>query len=226
MAGTPGYLPPLKTTVVEAVQKALVLVYPETDPQGGQQPVYCSLDYPVREQNVPAVWVDFEPTQLTIAGIDYTEIDAGGNLVTRWRFQGFATFTMVAMASNECDLVYDQLVSLIAFSAQSEDEGTFRSFVDNQPLIGTNWSFDTIEGRAQGPSIGTPWGTDDIMYERGIAIQVQGEFVSSPSALTLVALAEIQILATDVSPGGGTTESDITRNSGPALLEPPGRNAL
>ncbi len=214
MSGTPGYLRLIKTTVVEAVQQSFMAVYPETDPQGGAQPVHCSVDYPVEAQMVPAIWVDYETTLLTIAGINQTETDASGGRVTHWRYEGFVTFTVVAMTSNECDLIYDELVSLIAFAAQSEDPGELRARIDANPLIATTWSFDTIEGRAQGPSIGTPWGTDDIIYERGMAIQSVGEFFSSPSSLTLLPLSEIIITATDEAPDGGSFEIDVPNQPG------------
>lgn len=201
--------------------------YPETDPAGGTQKVYCSLDFPVRAAEVPAVWVDYEASTLKIAGIDYTETDAEGNLLTRWRFEGYVTFTVIAMTSNECDLIYDELVSLIAFAAQSEAPNAFRTYVESAPLVATNWSFDTIEGRASGPSIGTPWGTDEVIYERGIAIQALGEFLTNPVTLNLVPLSEIRVIATDTAPIPDTQEIDVIRNAADDPgLEPGGRFGL
>jgi hypothetical protein len=152
---------------------------------------------------VPSVWVDFETALLHIAGIDYTETDLAGNLVTRWRFEGHASFTVVALSNNERDLIYDQLVSLVAFSAQSEEPGPFRQAVEQGSLIAAQWSFDTVEARGQGAAPGTPWGTDEVVYEQGMAIQVVGEFVSSPVTRALVDLREIRVLAQPLIPGSG-----------------------
>lgn len=191
-----GYLRQIKTTAKDAIAAAFVITYPETDPQGGQQPVFCSLDYPVLPTQYPAVWVNYEAAELRIAGIAYTETDASGALLTRWRFTGHVSFTIAALTNNECDLIYDQVVTMVAFSAQSQVASPFRSFVEGNDLIATNWSYDTIEPRGEQAAPGTPWGSDDVIYERGLALQVLGEFVTDPVTSQLVELREIQVVAT------------------------------
>jgi len=198
VAGPPGYLRVIKTTEVAAIQSSFVATYPETDPEGGSQKVFCSLDYPVDPQAIPGVWVDFETTMLEVASIGgQVETDLTGNTVNRWRFQGNATFTVVALSNNERDLIFDELVSMIAFSAQSGAPGSFRSFIDTGGLVQSTWSFDKIEMRGKGEAQGTPWSTDEVIYEQGLAIQVVGEFVSSPVTLALVPLKEIIVTAVD-----------------------------
>lgn len=192
-----GYLREIKTTAVGAIQSAFVITYPEADPAGGSQPVYCSLEYPMSAAAYPAVWVNYEAADLRIAGIAYTETDPQVNLLTRWRFTGHVTFTIATLNnSNQCDLIYDQVIAMIAFSAQSQMPSAFRQFVEGNNLIATNWSYDTIEPRGEAAAPGTPWGTDEVVYERGLAIQVLGEFVTDPVALTLVNLREITGVAT------------------------------
>ena len=114
-----GYLRVIKTGTVDALKQAFTLSYPEQDPAGGIQAPYVSIDYPVNPGAYPGIWVDFETTMLQIAGLDYIEYTSDGNPVTRWRFQGYAVFTIVALNSNECDGTYDQLVALTAFAGQS-----------------------------------------------------------------------------------------------------------
>jgi hypothetical protein len=193
VAGSPGFLRTIKTTEVAAIEASFVATYPETDPQGGEQPVFCSLDYPVDPQKIPSVWVDFETTMLQVARVN------------RWRFQGNATFTVVALSNNERDLIFDELVSMIAFSAQSESPNSFRAFIDGGGLIQSTWSFDKIEMRGKGEAPGTPWGTDEVIYEQGLSIQVIGEFVSSPVTLALVPLREIIVTAISELDGSLTT---------------------
>ena len=189
---------------VGAIQAAFDVTYPQDDAAGGIQKVYCSLDYPVRPQMIPAVWVNYEPAELRMAGIDYTETDALGNLVTRWVFQGHVSFTVVALSNDERDLICDELISMIAFAAQSEAPGPFRAYIDEGGgLLATSWSFDTIEPRGDGAAPGTPWMTDEVLYEQGLALQVRGEFVSSAVTLDLVPLREITIAATPDVPGEG-----------------------
>jgi hypothetical protein len=200
--GPPGYLRVIKTGTVDALQQAFRVAYPEQDAAGGIQPVHVSLDYPVSQGDYPGVWVDFETSLLQTAGVDHTEMLEDGTLLTRWRFQGYAVFTIVALNSNECDGVYDQLIALTAYAAQSEVPSVFRSAVDANGLVSTTWSYDTAEGRGQSAAPGTPWGTDEIIYERGVALRVIGEFVTGPPAgqevPPLVPLSKIIVTGTSV----------------------------
>lgn len=180
--GPPGYLRTIKTGSVAALQQAFRLAYPEQDAAGGIQPVRVSLDYPVEPGAYPGIWVDFETSLLQTAGVDYSEQLADGTPLTRWRFQGYAVFTIVALNSNECDGVYDQVIALTAFAAQSDYPSVFRTVVDANGLVSTTWSYDLAEGRGQSAAPGTPWGTDEIIYERGVALRVIGEFVTGPPA--------------------------------------------
>ena len=213
MSEPAGYLRTIKTTAQNALQQAFLIFYPETDPDGGDQPVYISLEYPVDQAHIPAIWVEFEPTDLRTAGIAYTETDADNNIFTRWRFAGSASFTVAAMSSNERDMIYDQLVALVAFASQSDVASVFRQTVQNANLIATTWSFDTIESRGEAAAPGTPWGTDEVMYERGIALQVLGEFVTDPYTRQLVNLSDIQIVMTPEGFPDGQSIINITQNT-------------
>lgn len=185
-AGVPGYLRPLKTLAVTAVIQAFDIQYPILDSSGGTQNVNCSLDYPVNQAFYPGIWVTYAPAQLQNAGINYTEQDAAGNTYVRWRFSGTISFTVVALTNNERDLLYDQLLSIIAFAAQSDATSAFRNFIEASPLIESTWSYDSVESAGHGESLGTPWGTDEVIYEDGISIQVTGEFTVNPSTGQLV----------------------------------------
>lgn len=190
-----GYLRVIKTTAVNAVQQSFTSRYPEPDSGGGtsRQP-FVSVEYPVDEAGYPAVWVDFETSELRTVGIAYTQQDGHGNAYARWRFAGHAVFTIVAMTSNECDMIYDQMVSMTAFAAQSSFPSPFRQTVEAAPLVASVWSFDTVEPRAGAAAPGTPWGTMEVIYERGFALQVIGEFVTDPYSQALVNLEGIDVV--------------------------------
>lgn len=205
-----GYLRTIKTTAVQAVQQSFAVRYPEPDSDGGVQPPFVSIEYPVEEAQYPAIWVDYEGSELRTVGIAYTETDAQGNAYARWRFAGHVVFTMVALSSNERDLIYDQLVALTAYASQSSFPSSFRQVVEGAPLIAAVWSFDTVEDRPSAAAPGTPWGTADIIYERGFAIQVIGEFVTDPNSTELVSLSEIQVVATPAGFPDDTSVIDIT----------------
>jgi hypothetical protein len=190
-----GYLRTIKTTAVQAVQQSFTSRYPEPDSAGGtsKQP-FVSIEYPVEEAQYPAIWVDYEGSELRTVGIAYTQTDAQNNAYARWRFAGHVVFTIVAMTSNERDMIYDQLISMTAFAAQSEFPSTFRQTVEAAPLVASIWSFDSVEDRPGAAAPGTPWGTMEVLYERGFALQVIGEFVTDPYSQALVELSGIDVV--------------------------------
>lgn len=194
-----GYLRTIKTTAVNAIEQSFTSRYPAPDAGGGtsQQP-FVSVEYPVEEAQYPAVWVDFEPSELRTVGIAYTQMDPQGNAYARWRFTGHAVFTIVALSSNERDMIYDQLVSMTAFAAQSDFPSLFRQVIEAAPMVASVWSFDTVEDRSSAAAPGTPWGTMDVIYERGFALQVIGEFVTDPVAQDLIALSGIQVIMNEL----------------------------
>jgi len=192
-----GYLRTIKTTAVQAIQQSFTARYPEPDAGGGtgtaQQP-FVSIEYPVEKAQYPGIWVDYEGAELRTVGIAYTQQDAQGNAYARWRFAGHVSFTIVALNSNERDMLYDQLVSMTAFAAQSDFPSKFRQVVEAAPMIATVWSFDTVEDRPSAAAPGTPWGTMEVIYERGFALQVVGEFVTDPYAQSLINLSEVEVV--------------------------------
>jgi hypothetical protein len=214
-----GYLRTIKTTAVEAVKQSFTSRYPEPDAAGGtsQQP-FVSIEYPVEQAEYPAIWVEFETSELRTVGIAYTQTDAQGNAYARWRFAGHAVFTVVALSSNERDMIYDQLISMTAFAAQSSFPSTFRSVTENAPLVASIWSFDTVEDRSSAAAPGTPWGTMEVIYERGFAVQVLGEFVTDPYTQALVNLSGIQVVMTEE---GFPDETIIQIPSGQVTTIPP-----
>ena len=209
----PGYLREIKTTAVSALQQAFVIAYPETDPAGGDQPVYVSIEYPVNPAMIPAVWVEYEAADLRTVGIAYTEQDETGATMTRWRFSGHVSFTIAAMSSNERDLIYDELVAMTAFASQSLAPSIFREVVEASPLIATTWSYDVVESRGEAAAPGTPWGTDEVIYERGLALQVVGEFVTEPQAGQMVSLSDIQVTATIEGYPDAASIINVTQNA-------------
>lgn len=190
-----GYLRTIKTTAVQAVQESFTSRYPEPDAAGGTsaQP-FVSVEYPVEQAHYPAIWIDYEGSELRTVGIAYTQVDDRGNAYARWRFAGHVVFTIVALSSNERDMVYDQLISMTAFAAQSSFPSTFRRVTEDAPLVASVWSFDTVEDRPGAAAPGTPWGTMEVIYERGFAVQVLGEFVTDPYSQALVTLSEIDVV--------------------------------
>lgn len=190
-----GYLVHLKTALVEAIKTTFDAAYPEPDFQN----IWCSIEYPVQPQNFPGIWVDYEDNgEVHIAGINHVEFSDPVNdtyqRYTRWRFSGYAQFTVMALSSLERDRLYDEMVRVLAFGNYSADDpaiNKFRSYIENNDFIAVNFDFDQIDPTGNAASPGTPWGTDEIVYERTINMELIGEFVSDGQTLALVPLSKV-----------------------------------
>jgi hypothetical protein len=196
------YIYPLKTILVEALKATFDQSYPEPDFRN----LHVGIEYPVDPQDYPSIWVDYEDTQdLMRAGIAHIETvdpDTGDARApfTRWRFAGYISLTVVAMTSAERDRLYDEMVRVVAFGNEDPVVGRFRSYIDTNDLIAFNMNTDKIQPRGSAAAPGTPWSTDELMYERTLNLEMIGEFIPDAQTGTLVPLSGILLLPTvDVS---------------------------
>lgn len=157
--------------------------------------IKIDLEYPVDAQNYPSIWVDFEPLgNLQIVGIGHSEYVSNGpnfNDAYRWRFAGHLTFTAVAMSSFERDRLVDSLVKVFAFSRVAA-LSAFRQIIEGGELIALNADFDQVEMRGFSTSSGTPWGTDDLIYEGTVVMEIAGEFILTDT-MELVPVNSIEL---------------------------------
>lgn len=204
------YLTHVKTLLIESMRFTFDSAYPEADFQDLQ----FSVEFPVKAQQYPSVWVNFDPIgPLRPVGIGHFEDVQDGGVITRvsrWSFAGNCSFTPVALSSTERDRMFDQLVSVIAFGEGHPTRGRFRDQVESDPLIGLAVNFDQVEQRGFSASPGTPWGTDDMMYEATLTIQCMGEFITPEDAeRELMPISSIEIISwvedleSDPTTGGG-----------------------
>jgi hypothetical protein len=146
--------------------------------------------------------MDFDPgTELKIVGIGHDEYvpgpgGIGSNTLYRWAFSGYLTFTVVALSSLERDRLFDAVVRVMAFS-KATSVGAFRTILERGDLIAMNADFDEIELRGFSAAAGTPWGTDEMMYEGTVAMEVRGEFVNTDDTV-LQNVSKIELINWEV----------------------------
>ena len=196
------FLANLKTLLVMAGVNTFDQTYPVQEFQN----LHVSVEFPNDRANYPAVWADFEPTgPLERGGVNQQLVVPSGNgfkSFIAWRYQGFATYTLVSLSSLERDRLFDEWVKVIGFAGASPETSTFRQTIDNNPYIACNFDFDQIQIQGKSEVPGTPWGTEEVLYEITVAVQCFGEFYSDQSATTLVALSEVTVQ--DTVQGGPT----------------------
>lgn len=192
-----SYLTYLKTMLVEAVRET----FNETYPIEEFRDLHASIEYPAEPANYPGIWVDYEDVdKLKIAGIDHKEYTAEtpeGYIgeFTRWRFSGYVSYTIAALSSWERDRLFDELVKVFAFGKEHPARARFRQYIEANDFIAANFDFDEIEPRGNVAAPGTPWGTDEMIYERTVNMEVIGEFIADNATGDLLPLSRIIISA-------------------------------
>lgn len=211
MTSPKGYLIGLKTMVVDGLKQVFDAEFPDPDFRN----IVISLEYPVLEHNFPSVWVDYEDVQdLQTAGIGHHEwsepaADGSQRKLQRWRYGGFVTLTVVAFTALERDRLCDWLIAVLAFGDEEAETSEFRQYVTANEFIAADLDWDRIKITATAANQGTPWGTDDMLYERTLALSIWGEFVSDGIGRPLVPLSEVNIY-----PRVDGVEPDLTDGDG------------
>lgn len=195
MAGHPGFIVPLKTVLTTAVRDTFDADYPREQFRG----LHVSIEFPDDEQHYPGIWVDFSPQgELERAGIGHTEYSVSptgaGRAFSRWRFQGYASYTVAAMTSWERDLLMDLVIAMVAFGSETDQTSEFRTQIETNDLIAMNIDFDQVQVTGWASTPGTPWGTDEIIYEGTVQLEVIGEFVSDQTTGTLIPISQVNIV--------------------------------
>lgn len=188
-------LVPLKTLLVGALRRTFDAEYPDADFRG----LRVGIEYEVTAQGWPGVMVDFNFVgPLSSIGVGHYEdetVDGATRTWTRWRFSGQVSLTVFALSSLERDRIFDQLVRVVAFGAQSSPLAEFRSYIEHNDWVAANINFDEVHPMGKGESPGTPWGTDDIIYEQTLALDLVGEFIGDDQSATLVPLSAVSVSA-------------------------------
>ena len=158
-------------------------------------------EYPVDRLQYPGFWVQYTPQgDVQNAGIGHYEWGDGeepGTLrkVYRWRFSGVVEIVVAALSNLERARLIDALIRTIAVGVVGDGsvESTFRAYIQSNDLIGlaVAWESFNVGGFAENP--GTPWETEEVIYEGTVTLTLEGEFGFDPIGADLVPLSKIKI---------------------------------
>lgn len=190
------YLTNLKTLLTEAIKITFDADYPVAEFRG----LHASIEFPFEKQNYPGLWVDYNPVgALQVAGVGHYEYDpnesgTSARRFTRWMFKGYATFTVVALSSLERDRLYDEVVRVMAFGDEQSATSDFRSYIEDNEFLAVNFDFDEIGSGGFANTLGTPWQTEEMVYEAEVSMECFGEFVSDSQGPSLVPLSDVDLI--------------------------------
>lgn len=181
------------TVWVEAIQ-LLLEDHPNEDLRG----IEVVTEYPQAEVNYPGIWVNFtmqgDVKNVGIGHVEYSTDETTGDVheVYRWHFGGFVELTLGAMSNLERALLIDALTKDIAVARVDQNrEGVLREHVERSDLIGQNVTWESFTISGFGEAQGTPWGTDDVIYEATVTLVIEGEVVLDPEKGALVPLSAV-----------------------------------
>lgn len=193
------YRVPLKTAVTEALGSVFTDSHPNPDFRGENKPL-VSIEYPIEKAHYPGIWVQYaDDSEITIAGIGHVEqvVDEVGGTVgqaSRWKFSGSVTMTIVTLSSLERDRLFDEVVRIYVGARFNPELSSFRTRIESNDLIAINANFDDIEPFGDAAPMGTPWGTDEIIYEVSLRFDVIGEFMTDTLVTELVPLSQVTFM--------------------------------
>lgn len=198
------FMAELMTAVTDAAKRVFDAEYPVEQFRG----LHIDIEYPSEKDNYPGIWVDFEPTrELTVAGIGHVEYRLGDveyQAFRKWTFAGHVTYTIVALSNFERARLFDEMVKVLAFGGEQAARSQFREAIESNEFIAINFDFDEIGVRGKAETLGTPWGTDEMIYEVTVAMECLGEFASEGETATLIPLSKITPIPYTVPPGDPT----------------------
>jgi hypothetical protein len=188
------FLVQLKTSITVALREVFGPEYPVADFRG----LPISIEFPYQEQQYPGVWVTWEPIgNISKAGIDNQvygppelTTQENPNIFFMYRFSGYSLYTIGALTSMQRDRLHDELVRVFLMSG-SPQVAAFRQYIEDNPYMNMNMDFDNVSVRGMAENQGTPWGTNEFIYEATLAIETVGEFISDQFFTSLVPLAAI-----------------------------------
>lgn len=182
-----GLIEAVKRAVIIALRDALLRSNITVD----GDPVYVDLEYPMKKEQYPGVWVQFSFTKLNRAGISHevwTQDDKGEwTPIQEWMFNGRVTLTIVALRSRERDRIADTIINMLAFARSPElvitkpnaDTKQYRQLLTaltENPYVSMALNTDIITPGGQTASMDVPWQNDVLAYEDNYSFDIIGNF--------------------------------------------------
>lgn len=189
------YLTALKTILKEALAETFTATYPADHFRG----LNISVEYPMAKEDYPGIWVDFTPSRpIQSAGInhvEYTSLDGNGQRrrSTVFTYGGSIQYTCVALTNAERDLLVDDVVTLLAFGQLNPERAIFRNKLINNNMIAIDPQWDRFDVGGKSETQGTPWGTDEVVYEETVSMDATGNFYVDQETVTIVPLSAIKV---------------------------------
>lgn len=167
--------------------------------------VFVSSEFPLREQQYPAIFVTFSEGPIRNAGIGHVEFEEtegddpfsfGDNQAPRqyahWLFSGALNFNILAKTPEDRDVLSAGLIQIIGMAAEIEPFNIFYKEIGDNDWIELALLAEEITpgGDSTSPA---PWDpeADENIFIASYSVPVFGEFYSDLTTADLIRISEI-----------------------------------
>lgn len=180
---------------IESVKRAVVIAlreaFADTDLQIEGTGIYIDLEYPLKPEEYPGIWVQFSLTKFVRGGLGAEEVIWDPELnqwipQQVWTFNGRVTLSLVSLKNKSRDRIADRIITEIAFSRTPEvwvtkpdqDTKEKRSLIESinaNPYVSITLNTDMINPNGQGVDVGVPWQNDTLAYTDSYSFDLIGQ---------------------------------------------------
>ena len=191
-AGGAGMIETVKRAVILALREAVTGTTLDGTVNGAK--VTVDMEYPMKKEHYPGVWVNFSFSELLNVGIGHEiiqkkELEGGGvnwEPIREFQFRGRVSLTVVALTSLERDRLADMIVSMLMFSRPpeyvltktNEDIKQYRQLIDHlakNPYVSMTINHDQLIPGGQNTTNGVPWDEEQPGYEDTYSFDILGQ---------------------------------------------------
>jgi hypothetical protein len=206
--GAPGPTESLKRAVITALREA----FNDTTLLDPGAQVHIDMEYPLKQIQYPAIWVQFSLSNLRPAGIGHELILKNTDdpnwtnwePMREWFFDGRVTLTVLSLTSLQRDRISDALTAMLSFSRPptqvitnpSKDTKRFRQLITSlaeNPYVSVAINHGSLTPGGQSVTPGVPWDEKVMAYEDTLSFEVFGQYnivFKHDGTYTLRAVAE------------------------------------
>lgn len=183
-----GMIEAVKRAVIVALRESLANSSLSIPTQNSQ--IHVDLEYPMKEEQYPGIWVQFSVTKIQRVGISHEIwqlIDDNWVAKQEWMFDGKVTLTIMALTNKERDRISDSLVSMLSFSRPPDlvitkptDTKKYKGFIaslDQSPYVSITVNSDVLVPGGQTVNIGVPWQEDIPAYVDSWSFDLIGQYM-------------------------------------------------
>jgi hypothetical protein len=201
---------------MEAVKRAIIIALRDAlqgtslGIQATNTQVHINLEYPLKEEQYPGIWIQFQTTKLQRQGLSQevwqnagTTLAPKWQAIQEWQFTGRVTLTIMALTSLERDRISDSIISQIAFARTQDgvitmptDTKQYKSFLTSlyeNPYVALTVNTDIINSGGQSVNMGVPWQEDVLAYVDSYSFDLLGQFMyvfNHDGTYTLASMSE------------------------------------